>query len=110
MNSDASRLDAATAPADRSQVWPRLRVGLAALACLALLLAFQQVVSSGVRQAVVRRVAAAALADAAWRCQAPEGTRLRRTCPAPDQPAPDEVNTAQAGADLPVLSWAGLLR
>jgi len=108
MDSDAGRFGATTALADRSPFWSRLWTSLAALACLALLLAFQQVVSSGVRQAVDRRLAAATLADAAWRCQVAQGTRQRPACQAPAQPAPDDITTAQAGVDQPML--AGLLR
>lgn len=59
------------------QVWSGL---LAAVALLALLLAFQQVVVGGVRQGELRQQAAAVLVDATWRCQALRGAELARQC------------------------------
>lgn len=59
------------------QIWSGL---LAAVALLALLLAFQQVVLGGVRQSELRHQAAAVLADATWRCEALRGADLARQC------------------------------
>ena len=54
---------------------------LVALVVIAsLLLAFYQVVSGAVRQGEERRHAAAAEADAAWRCNVHSATRQRMSC------------------------------
>ena len=59
------------------QVWSGL---LAAVAVLALLLAFQQVVLGSVRQGELRQQAASVLLDATWRCQALRGGDLVHQC------------------------------
>ena len=53
---------------------------LATTAVLALLLAFHQVVQGAVQQGESRRQAAAALADATWRCKALRGVDHARDC------------------------------
>jgi hypothetical protein len=50
---------------------------------LALLLAFQQVVASGVESSVARHRASAERAEALWRCNAARGVAPRAGCQAP---------------------------
>jgi hypothetical protein len=77
--------------------------GLAGVAAMALLLAFGQVVRTGVNQAGARRAAAAIQADAAWRCQVALGQGLRTACQPAGSAAPDQASAvlpdAGAGAD-----------
>jgi hypothetical protein len=60
-----------------SLVW---RAVLAALAMLALLLAFQQVLRQAVAQGEQRRRANAVLADATWRCNIQRDRQRRESC------------------------------
>jgi hypothetical protein len=53
---------------------------LATLAMIGLLLAFHQVVLGAVRQGELRRKTTAMQAEAAWRCNALPGARLRDGC------------------------------
>ena len=63
----------------RTPVWPLL---LASVCAAGLLMAFQQVVHAGVQQGQARNRAAAADADAAWRCQFTRDISQRASCPA----------------------------
>lgn len=111
MRDNTSTFDAMQYSLGRSPVWPGLMVALAALAALALLLAFHQVVSGGVRQAADRQIAATTLANTAWRCQSLIDQGLREACLAPTLPATaklaGDIVTAQAGTDSSFLSWVG---
>lgn len=62
----------------RPPLWPALAAGAAALAVLALLLAFHQVVSAGVERGELRRQSSTAQANANWRCNT-MGDAARRT-------------------------------
>jgi hypothetical protein len=85
------------------QQWPRwtfppLKVWAGSLAgafALLLLLAFQQVVQSTLQQGQLRRHAAAAVADASWRCPALLGSEAVRQCLA-------GLNTASAPTPTPL--------
>src|SRR5437016_2552063 len=71
----------------RSPAWPWT---LAVLAVLFLLLAFHQVVSDAVRQGELLRMAAANQSEAAWRCGALRGLRMRESCLAQMSAPPPE--------------------
>ena len=62
--------------------WPLFWLTLLAAGCgLALLLAFGQIVRNGMQDSEARRQAAAAAADALWRCNAVQGNLAQRsTC------------------------------
>ena len=53
---------------------------MAAASVLTLLLAFQQVVASGVEESQARHRASAERADAVWRCNAVRGAPQRAGC------------------------------
>jgi hypothetical protein len=57
--------------------WPHI---VGALAIVALLVAFQQVVRASVQQGDLRRKAVAALEEATWRCKALRSQRMRESC------------------------------
>lgn len=61
----------------RAPVWPTI---LATVCAGGLLLAFQQVVHAGVQQGEARNRAAAAHADAVWRCNYTRGVSQRESC------------------------------
>lgn len=61
----------------RSPVWPGL---LATLTLVALLVSFHHVVREAVQQGESRRNATAARVEAAWRCNALRGVRMRADC------------------------------
>lgn len=61
------------------QVWVWSAV-LAALTLLAILATFQHVVAQAVQQGEARRLAAAARADALWRCNALRDSAQRESC------------------------------
>jgi len=64
-------------PRMRSAAWPGIA---AALAGIALLMAFQQVVRAGVQQGETRRQTVAMRADAEWRCKALRAPGARVDC------------------------------
>jgi hypothetical protein len=59
---------------------PRWPAAVAALMAFLLLLAFQQVVATGVQQADLRRAAVAAQVEAVWRCKLLSEVGDRRGC------------------------------
>jgi hypothetical protein len=80
-------------PAAATQRWPvpgaSVWLGLLAALCVAgLLLAFQRVVSQSMQRSAARQRAAAAMAEATWRCDALEPLRQRVACRAQLNPAP----------------------
>ncbi|HMC15997.1 MAG TPA: hypothetical protein VKI18_10220 [Albitalea sp.] len=84
----------------RSPAWLR---ALAVLTVLFLLFAFHQVVRDAVRQGELLRMATANRSEAAWRCGALRGLRMRESClaqlsaPPPEEPAPEARNVATLG-------------
>lgn len=69
----------------RSPAWPTT---IAALIALFLLLAFHQVVRDAVRQGELLRMSTASHSEAAWRCNALRGLRMRESCLAQMNAAP----------------------
>jgi hypothetical protein len=61
----------------RSPAWP---TAFAALIVVFLLLAFHQVVRGAVHQGELLRMATASHSEAAWRCSALSGLRVRESC------------------------------
>jgi len=61
----------------RSPAWPGI---VLTLAIVGLVVAFHQVVSGAVQQGELRRKAVAAHAEAAWRCRALRGAKMRVDC------------------------------
>lgn len=86
-------------------VWPAIA---AALAILALLLAFQQVIRGAVQRGELRRQTVAVQAAATWRCKALRSLLLRTSCLSqlnvpPTDPATrgaESIDTAAAVARL----------
>ncbi len=102
MRLQASNLDPQTPAGWRLAPGPAL---VALVVFVSLLLAFYQVVSGGVQQAEQRRHAAAAEADAAWRCNAQSAARQRMSC-LTDQRATARDDAGPAQAQLATLAHA----
>ncbi len=76
----------------RSPAWPST---IAALVAVFLLLAFHQVVQDAVHQGELLRMATASHSEAAWRCSALRGVRMRESCLAQMNAPPHDEATLQ---------------
>jgi len=81
----------------RSPAWPTT---LAALMAVFLLLAFHQVVRDAVHQGELLRMATASHSEAAWRCSALRGLRMRESCLAQLNAPPHDEATLQNTATV----------
>ncbi|GEM_PF-5409110 len=91
----------------RAPHWP---MTLAVLTILALLLAFHQVVRDAVQQGEILRMATASHADAIWRCGALHGARMRDSCIAQLNAAPDNEAAALTEPQLATVAAVSPIR
>jgi hypothetical protein len=88
----------------RSPAWP---TAIAALIVVFLLLAFHQVVRDAVRQGELLRMATATHSEAAWRCSSLRGLRMRESCLAQMNAAPNEETPLRNTATVATVAQLG---
>jgi hypothetical protein len=89
----------------RAPLWPGV---LSGLVILALLLGFHQVVRQAVRQGEVLRMTAATRAEAIWRCNTLNATRMRTRCLAQLDAPPVAADAGRPPPNTAAASYAGL--